>query len=67
MHKVRLTKELKRGILVEREHLATYNFLKRYVARHKTLPKPKCFYRKISENHLNENKLYYLKLKKAGL
>lgn len=59
--------QLKAGIKVEREHKATYNFLKNYVKRYEKLPPQKVVYKHIAQNHLKENKKYYSKLKKLRL
>jgi sulfur relay (sulfurtransferase) DsrC/TusE family protein len=55
------------GTKIEREHRATYNFLKKYVAEHRAMPKAKQLYKHIAENHLKEHPNYYTKLKRAKL
>jgi hypothetical protein len=57
----------KYGTKVEMEHVPTFEFIKGYLKEHKRLPPDKMIASKIASNHLEEDKLYYSKLKKAKL
>lgn len=60
--KNRLTKQLIKGINIESEHSGTYDKIKKYVKQGK-FPLKKEFYKMIAEEHINEDKHYYDKLK----
>ena len=60
-------KELKTGIKIESEHKDMYQYLKRYVAKHKTMPPQKAVFMKIAKSHVQEDPHYYSKLKKCRL
>jgi hypothetical protein len=55
--------QLHKGKIVEKEHLPFYHKMKK---THKCVSDEK-FVEGISKAHLKEDKLYYTKLKKAGL
>jgi hypothetical protein len=57
----------KYGTKVEMEHVPTFEFIKGYLKEHRRLPPDKMIASKIASNHLEEDKLYYSKLKKAKL
>ena len=59
--------EIARGVKVEREHIGTVRFIKRYYAKHKSFPANKTIFKEIAMNHLRETPVYYKKLKKARL
>lgn len=60
-------KQLKAGIKVESEHKDMYNFMKKYVAKHKTLPPQRVVFMRIAKAHIKEDPQYYSKLKKCRL
>ena len=62
-----MTKQLKMGIKIEREHKDTYNFIKEYFKKHKKMPTQKEVFTKIAKDHIEEKKDYYTKLKKCKL
>jgi hypothetical protein len=55
--------QLKQGKKVEREHLAFYHKIK----KSKKLPSDEKFTEGIAKAHIQEDKAYYTKLKKAKL
>ena len=55
-------KELNLGIKIESEHKPTYNYLKAYLEKNHKLPTQKDFFKRIAQNHLDEDKNYYNKL-----
>lgn len=55
------------GLLVEREHRHTYEWLLKYVKTNKRLPDETRFYLHIVGDHLDEDLEYYKKLKEAKL
>lgn len=59
-------RELKLGIKTEREHKATYNWLKRKCNTGKC-PSLNEFARHIAKDHIGEDKRYYTKLRRARL
>lgn len=56
-----------KGLKVEMEHKATYEWLKHYIARNKKMPNEQEFFLHIVSDHLTETPDYYEKLLKAGL
>lgn len=59
--------QLKTGTRIEREHLPTMRFIRRYVKKTGRLPTNGLVYRHIAMNHIAEHKNYYTKLRKAKL
>lgn len=59
--------QLKTGMRIEREHLPTMRYIRRYIKKTGRLPSNKCVYKHIAMNHIAEHKNYYTKLKKAKL
>jgi hypothetical protein len=60
-------KDYEEGLKVEKEHKATYEYLKKYVASHKQMPPEADFYLRIASDHLYEDPEYYTKLKTLKL
>jgi len=58
--------QLTAGILIEREHNDTINFIKKAIREQKEIKNKKIFM-KIAQDHLKEDPYYYTKLKKASL
>ena len=57
----------KEGIKVEMEHKGLGRWIDKFEHKHHKLPSDKDIAKKISEEHLKEDKNYYSKLKKAKL
>lgn len=55
-------KELQLGIKIESEHQPTYDYIKAFVKKHHHLPTNKDVFKRIAQNHLDEDKNYYYKL-----
>jgi len=62
-----MTKQLRMGIKVEREHKGTYKFIKDYFKKHKKFPTQQEVYKRIAKEHIAEDPKYYTKIKKYGL
>lgn len=63
----KLNRQLAVGARVEREHLPTYKFIKKFYKKNKRLPSSNAVFKQIALNHLKENPYYYIKLRKANL
>lgn len=59
--------QLKMGKKVEREHLPFFRKLKAYQKKTGKCPSEKMFVESIAKVHIQEDKNYYTKLKKARL
>jgi hypothetical protein len=59
--------ELVRGIQVEQEHEATYEWLSRFVEQEGVMPSLGAFAKSIAKDHVREKPDYYSRLDKAGL
>lgn len=57
-------KQFELGISIEAEHKATYDALKEYVADYGEMPPPRDFFAMITNDHLEEDLQYYVKLQK---
>ena len=58
-------KELELGIKVEKEHAATYAWIKRYYEENGKFPDEKDVYEHIAKEHLDEYEDYYTRLKRV--
>jgi hypothetical protein len=59
-----MTSQLKMGIAVEHEHKSTVEYIQKYLAKHGHMPSKTDIYKHIANNHLEEDKNYYTKLKR---
>jgi hypothetical protein len=59
--------QLNMGVAVEKEHMHTYNWVKKYFGDRGEVPAAYDFFLHIAEDHLVEDKEYYSKLKAAKL
>ena len=59
--------EIKTGIKVESEHAPTYDYLKEFIRRNGKLPPKKDFFKRIAQNHIDEDPKYYEKLRRCKL
>lgn len=57
------TKQMEMGIKVEAEHKSAYDKIKQYYKEHNEFPPEDVVYGWISENHLDEDDIYYTHLK----
>ena len=62
-----MVKQLILGTRIESEHKPTYDFLKSYENKFGKLPPSKLFFRAIAQNHLDEDKNYYKKLRRCKI
>lgn len=60
-------KELNLGIKIESEHAPTYNYIKAFVDKHHKMPTKKDFFKRIAQNHIDEDPKYYKKLVRCKL
>lgn len=59
--------ELSTGIKVESEHKPTYNYIKAYLKKHHKLPTQKDVFKRIAQNHIDEDPKYYEKVMRYKL
>ena len=59
--------QIEAGVIVEREHKPTYEWLMQYIMEHKEFPELDEFAKHITQDHLNEHTDYYTVLNRAGL
>jgi sulfur relay (sulfurtransferase) DsrC/TusE family protein len=62
-----MNNQLRMGIKVESEHKKTISFIKNFHKKYHKFPSNNQIFKKISSDHILEDKKYYTKLKKARL
>lgn len=59
--------QLKFGIKTELEHKKTFDYINKYIKKHKKMPNYKMVATHIARDHLKENPLYYSKIQRYKL
>lgn len=61
------SEEFKLGMIAEKEHKETLEFIKKHLEKTGKLPSDEAIYQSIVKDHLEEHPDYYTKLKAVGL